>query len=185
MFENFLVTGFGHCGTMWLTSLININSKSWTVKHEPNGKKDMELSNTDSIQKRFNQQYYGEVNSYLRLKYYHLNVKYKAVIIRPTKDIIMSCFRAGKTETQLCNIVDDLYCVHLFLAQIPNKINFKKMTTDTKYLQTVLHTLGVSDVTVTEKMLLPINCKTQVKLTAFTYLPESIQRYYENYYWLF
>ena len=72
-FNNFLITGYGRAGTLFLATNMN-RSKRWTVLQEAGGPSDFKKNTVQSIQQRFDKDYYGEVNGYLRHRINDLNV---------------------------------------------------------------------------------------------------------------
>ena len=140
---NFLITGFGRSGTLFLSSIMNL-SKKWTVLHEPR-KSVVEEKVTQKIIDAFSNNYYGEVHGGMRYIFYDVNVDKRGLIIRDTKEIINSVANR-KTIDETIRIIDDLYKSYKnfnkWLNEDPSivKIEFKKMTSDINYLESIFST---------------------------------------------
>jgi len=117
------------------------------------------------IQKRFNQDYYGEINSYLRFVIDKIECEKKGIILRNPIDLWLS-ITSWHSQKRWASILKKKWnqdfrdvqkaIPHLLnLAESGNYyvISFKRMTTDLGYLQGIFEYFGVNDVEVDEKML--------------------------------
>lgn len=131
MTNTFAITGMGRSGTKFLSNVLN--QPPFTVKHEP----VPGFRPVVEVQNRFDRQdFYGEVNSYLRFQLLALDVDYRAVILRDPRDIFQSMYNRGKPKLDHLN--DSLYALDgLVRAGVP-VISFSCMTQDQRYLQKVL-----------------------------------------------
>lgn len=154
--RNFLVVAAGHSGTKFLADQLNTNS-SWKVLHEPNDSICHHYVNT-----RFNEDKYGEVNSWLLSSADLINSKVKAAILRSPYKILSSILRQSEVEN--CKTSCLIY-VRESIAKITSlvltsnfiPINFDKLTTDKNYFTSVAYNLGVDDLDVSSVNLSPIN----------------------------
>jgi hypothetical protein len=58
--------------------------------------------------KDFNNNYYGEVNSRMRYRFYDVDVRKRGIIIRDSKEITMSVANRKTTEDTI-NIIENIY----------------------------------------------------------------------------
>ena len=131
--SNFVITGWGRSGTMFLADLLNMSEK-WNVIHEYPG--DRVYNDAKGVAPRFDQDYYGEVNSYLRRILDDLPVKKKALILRDPLDVWISVSNR-KSQQMWDNILARMSFVYdNFFAEYADKytvIDFEKMTTSTMW----------------------------------------------------
>jgi len=157
--NNFLITAMGRSGTKFLATLMNM-SRVWTVKHEPNGSADMDI-NLKEVQGRFNQDYYGEVNSYLRYKADEIKVEKYGVILRSPIAIWMSIANRHPKEKWAEDLKDlERSIIRLLYYSALNRfltIDFKRMTSDIDYLIDLLNYFGVNDISKNDISLEKIN----------------------------
>jgi hypothetical protein len=193
MIRNFLFTGTGRTGTMFLAHLLN-RSPSWTVAHEPKmpgartysqplfSRMHPLVTDVGRVQERFKRDRYGEVNSLLRYVAHRLDVAYIGVLLRHPKDVWLSAFNKHKGR---CNgSFWELLAVDL--ALIDSAIQggvpywyFERYTRELPYLQSLVEACGIDDLGVTPAMLKPSNAAPKLK-KSFTALPTPIQRYYDR-----
>jgi len=153
--NNFLVTAMGRSGTKFLANIMN-KSRIWTVKHEPDGRNDLN-NNILQIQKRFNRDYYGEVNVMLGLRADEIITKKKGVILRDPTEIWLSITNRHPKE-QWRNDLEYLEKSIIKLIYYSMKKDYKiilfdKMTTSKNYLDETLLYFGIEDVRITNEML--------------------------------
>lgn len=157
--NNFLITAMGRSGTKFLATLMNM-SKKWTVKHEPEGASDLK-ADIPHIQKRFNQDYYGEVNSYLRFKADEIKVEKYGVILRSPIAIWMSIANRHPKEKWGEDLKDlEQSIIRLLYYSALNRfltIDFKRMTNDIDYLIDLLDYFGIKDISKDDISLEKIN----------------------------
>lgn len=133
---------------MFLSSVMN-KSAQWTVLHEPPVSRDR--VSAAEVQERFNRDWYGEVNSYLRWCFADVDVDKRGIIIRnPTMILASASNRRPPTlEAQRLSvdrIVDNLHILVRHIARHDVRlIRFEKMTTDVNYLKGVLRDFGITD----------------------------------------
>ena len=152
--KNFLITGFGRSGTLFLATVMNY-SKKWTVLHEAGGYNDLKKKPTKSIQLRFNKDYYGEVNSYLRHHVLQLKVSKKATILRDPIDVWISMSNRKKPKLWNGVILEIENSYNEFLQTKKAGMKFflfDRMVTEVSYLQGILEYVGIEDVVVTKEM---------------------------------
>jgi len=157
--NNFLITAMGRSGTKFLATLMNM-SKKWTVKHEPEGASDLK-ADIPHIQKRFNQDYYGEVNSYLRFKADEIKVEKYGVILRSPIAIWMSITNRHPKERWTEDLRDlEQSIIRLLYYSVLDKflaIDFKRMTSNIDYLIDLLDHFGINDISKNDISLEKIN----------------------------
>lgn len=173
--SNFIITGHGRSGTKFLSSVMNLSVK-WTVLHEPQPKGlDVPI---EDVQKRFNRDFYGEVNSYLRRVLFDLDVSRRGIILRDPRSIWLSIANRSSESDLLKKFVrlgESVGIIQSAIQRGAEPILFERMTTDTKYLQSVLQRFGIKDVGITEEMLTPMNETTEKKFTSIDQFPKPIQ----------
>lgn len=145
--KRFAVTAMGRSGTMFLSSVLNLDP-DWEVQHEP----VPGFRSLVEMQHRFDQakRNYGEVNSFLRDQFLGLKVHSKAVILRDPIQIYHSMFNRGKPN--LSHLNSSLIVIDALVKWGILAIAFSRMTTDESYLRSVAVELGVTGLP--EKLLL-------------------------------
>ena len=168
--KNFIITAMGRSGTTFLSHNMN-KSKKWTVLHEAGKWHDLKRS-AEEIQKRFNREYYGEVNSYLRFVVDKIDCEKKGVILRNPIDLWLSITswhnqekwanRRGKMWRADLRFIRQAIPLLLKLAETGEYyvISFNRMITELEYLKNIFEYFGVRDVVVDNKML-----KTRINKT--------------------
>lgn len=155
--RNFLITGHGRSGTKFLATIMNL-SKKWTVLHEP---KPHGLKVTlNEVQPLFNQEYYGEVNSFRRLLFSDIQVAKKGVLARDPYEIWVSIMNRSPSEVwpaRLNRLEVSLQIISKAISNGARVIQFSKVTTNLDYLQEVLIDFGITDVDLKKSHLKPIN----------------------------
>lgn len=151
-------------------------SKQWTVRHEPlthpagpRSWRHVLPVDAERLNSRFQQDYYGEVNSYLRHALYRLDVGRRGVIIRSPRDIWISAInhRVETTRAAVDVISLGLLALHEAIRAGAFIIIFEEMTTDATYLRGVLRIFGIEDVEPTSQLM-------QKKVNA---APRRVKRY--------
>lgn len=164
-YKNFLISGTGRCGTRFLANLMD-RSETWTVKHEP-GAAGIENYTTagsiDDTLKRFEYQYYGEVNSMLRRIFIHFPVAKRGLLIRNPYDVYLSIANR-KQDTQQKFIDEFKESLGLMDYALSNKkfraggnfikIEFEKLITDADYALEILKWFGITDVEIEKEDLM-------------------------------
>lgn len=148
--NNFLITAIsGKCGTTFLSKYMNL-SKKWTVEHEPNDpvKKDERFSEIPNIQKRFNKNYYGEVNSHLRKRLNLIKVKKYGFIIRNPFKVFITMINRGNTFPVTISSIVNGFTLIPDAADNVKLILFERMISDKEYLQSIFNWFGIIDVVV-------------------------------------
>lgn len=148
--QNFLITGMGRSGTCFLANLMN-QSPTWTVKHEPRGSRDTR-SDAFDVQGRFNQDRYGEVNSYLRYVAKDMHVAKLGILIRDPIEVWRSiCIRKAVHEWD--NHLDDYERAIDAMEHLRDSgaivIDFHRMVKDPDYTSHMIEAFGIPDVKVT------------------------------------
>lgn len=148
--RNFLITGMGRSGTCFLAGLMN-QSPTWTVKHEPRGSRDMR-SDAFDVQGRFNQDRYGEVNSYLRYVAKDMHVAKLGILIRDPIEVWRSiCIRKPAHEWD--KHIDDYERTIDAMEHLRDTgaivIDFHRMVSDPDYTSRMIQAFGIPDVKVT------------------------------------
>lgn len=151
--KTFAITGCSRSGTLFLATNLNL-SKKWTVLHAVGGYDDLK-GPIEPIQLRFNKNYYGEVNDYLRHHILKLKVSKKVLILRDPVDIWISL--ANRKKPKLWNGVilelDKSYNEFMIIHKAGIKFFlFDRMITDLEYLKNIFNYVGVDDVEVTREM---------------------------------
>jgi len=154
--RNFVITSIGRSGTKFLANTMNL-SKKWTVLHEVGYDKDMIPSWDKIIQKRLEQDYYGEISSQLRFQARNLKVEKKGVIFRNAEDLVLSNmnWRPERKPSLIINIINKGLQELVYLVQCENAmpISFELMTTSIPYLQSILWLFGIKDVEITPEII--------------------------------
>lgn len=161
--KNFVITAMGRSGTRFLAENMN-KSEIWTVKHEAGNWKDMRRPPRE-IQKRFNQNYYAEVNGYLRFMIEDLKVEKKGIILRNPVDLWLSIttwhsqakWRKTLQQKWMHDFNQVMKAVPYLLKLAESGryfvIDFDRMIKNRNYLKEIFKYFGVTDVKVTKKML--------------------------------
>jgi len=149
--RNFAITAMGRSGTKFLAENMN-KSKKWTVT-------------VPEIQKRFNRDFYGEVNSYLRFIIDKIECEKKGIILRNPIDLWLS-ITSWHSQERWASILkkkwnQDFRDIQKAIPHLLNLvesgnyhvISFRRMTTDLGYLRNIFEYFGVDNVEVDEKML--------------------------------
>lgn len=180
MYKNFLISGSGRSGTRFLVNLMN-RSETWTVLHEPHPKhiRNNIKENVDKIQKVFERDYYGEVNSMRRRILMDLDVEKRGVLIRNPFEIWLSIAnrklcakrkfnrkggrkKRGQFGVEITKELGDQWIeeldesLHLVDKAIEGgayPIYFHRMIKLVPYTQKVLEHFGIDDVEVTQEIL--------------------------------
>jgi len=181
MHKNFAVTAMGRSGTMFLARILN-SSHQWEVVHEVTKNEH----NTDyrEVQKRFDRDYYGEVNSYLRHTITELQVMRRGTIIRNPREIFVSMANMRNFVPFVASdhLNSSLSALDRYIRMVNDQkvIRFELMTQDDSYLQEIAEYLGVTDVAIAD-------CDTKTKVNAiprriqtFDQLPEGVRVMYHN-----
>jgi len=176
--RNFLITAMGRSGTKFLATTMN-KSKTWTVKHEPDGLNDLN-SSIPQIQKRFNRNYYGEINGILGLRADELIVEKKGVILRDPAEIWLSIANRRPKKQWGANIEYLKKVIFKLLYYSMKKeykvISFKEMTGDKNYLDSIIKYFGIQDVEVTDEVLnTKINATKKRKYSSMKEFSPEIQ----------
>lgn len=186
--NNFIITGYGRSGTKFLSNVLN-KSEKWTVLHEPRkseAEKAFRAGQTkiyiNKINRAFNKEYYGEVNSYLRFYLSLLIKEYNmGVIIRNPKDIITSVFNRKKIDNYKFYI-NDLKGAYDTFDKYQNElkiIDFYKMTSDKNYLINISKTFSIFDINSNDINFKENNNKNKhIKYKSFSELPKNIKTHF-------
>lgn len=179
MHNSFLISGSGRSGTRFLANLMNL-SETWTVLHEPHPKyiRNNTKENLEVVQKVFDRDFYGEVNSMRRYIFMDINVANHGVIIRNPFELWLSIAnrklsakkkfnvvggrkkrgvfgvetRIDDPETWITELDESLHIVDDAVQRGAYPIYFHRMTTDAKYTQKVIERFGIKDVEVTPEL---------------------------------
>ena len=155
--HNFLITGMGRSGTRFLAETMNL-SERWTVGHEPGGPMDARRQ-AGEVQKRFDRNYYGEVNSYLRFYADQIEVEKRGVILRNPIDLWLSIttWHAHKKQRWSQDLAGMKRAIpHLLKLAESGRyrvILFDRMISNVEHLRDVFADFGIDDVEITEEML--------------------------------
>lgn len=174
--SNFIITGHGRSGTKFLSTVMNLSEK-WTVLHEPDPKGlDAPI---EDVQSRLNQDFYGEVNSYLRSKLFDLRVDKKGVIFRDIFQVWISIANKCKEEmwqTKLLELTDTMKTLDRAIGKDIRFIDFEKMVSSRTYLQKTIAWFGITDVDLSEKDMAPVNSTMIKKYKTMSDFPKRIQK---------
>jgi len=165
--KNFIISSIcGRCGTAFLSSQMN-KSKMWTVEHEPNNPiaKDELEEEIENIQKRFDQNYYGEVNSHLRFFLDRYDVEKCGFIIRNPYHIYLSLINRYHSKPHLhkttyYDTVTQGYTLIPKQSENVKLIIFEEMVKNKEYLKEIFDFFGVYDVDIDK-----INLKNKINKT--------------------
>jgi len=155
--HNFLITGMGRSGTRFLAETMNL-SKRCTVEHEPGGPMDARQQ-AGEVQKRFDHDYYGEVNSLLRFVSDDIKVDKRGLILRSPIDLWFSIttWHAQQRHKWPGDLADMKRTIpHLLnLAESGRYrvIYFEQMVSDEGYLRDIFTDFGIHDVEITPELL--------------------------------
>ncbi len=161
-YRNFVISAMGRSGTSFLAELMN-RSNTWTVRHEPRFSEryiafgeitGWKPPNLKRLQRRFNRDYYGEVNSYLRHVLQHLDVAHKGVIIRNPRAIALSMYNRKRHLVEAGKVTWEALGIHLYAAlrSLDREIEagvrcirFERMVSDRAFLAETLQYFGIDD----------------------------------------
>lgn len=161
--KNFLITAMGRSGTTFLSHNMN-KSKRWTVLHEAGKSHDRECS-AEEIQKRFDRNYYGEVNGYLRFVIDKIECEKKGIILRNPIDQWLSITSWHNQKKWSQNLKDkwrsDFRSIRLAISLLLKLaetgeyyvISFERMTTELGYLKAIFEYFEIDDVDVNDEMM--------------------------------
>ena len=191
--NSFLISGFGRSGTKFLSDVMNKSNK-WVVKHEPRGSYDLDIYKKDGIipkriKDTFDQEYYGEVNSYMRGFIKDIEVSKRGIILRNPENIYKSLLNRTDKHEFILKTLDEIheywYKFH-YLLKTTNiqKIEFEKMTTDIEYLNKILFDFGIYDVVINETIINnKINTNKSEKYKSFDDIPLIYKNKFYDYDW--
>jgi len=155
-YKNFVITAIGRSGTRFLANTMNL-SKKWTVLHEVGYDRDMIPGWDKIIQKRLEQDCYGEISSQFRFSVRNLIVDKKGVIFRGVNDLVLSNmnWRPERKPSFIIDIIEKGLEELVYLIQCENAlpIAFELMTTSISYLQSILRLFGIDDVKITPEII--------------------------------
>lgn len=192
--KNFVITAMGRSGTKLLADLMD-RSPSWTVRHEPRLSKSylgfgeptgLRPHKLERLQKRFDRDRYGEVNSYLRHVIGLLDVAKKGVIVRNPRRIALSMYNRKASLVEKGKLTYEGLAEHLGLAlrsldyAIEHlgvlKISFERMVSDVEYVNRIVREVGVDDLVLTSGDLArPVNANRLVLCKHFADTDETFQ----------
>lgn len=189
--NNFAITALGRSGTQFLAAVMN-TSKVWTVQHEPytqlphiaQAQRPLFVE-VGRVEARFNQDYYGEVNSYLRHVILDLPVAKKGIILRHPREILLSAYnrqRVPLSLSQCTNVVVGLAALRRALHTDPaiRLIYFRQMTSEPGYLRELVASFGVTDAVITANTCrCKLNATQRVRYASYDMLPLNMRAYYE------
>lgn len=184
MANNFIITGHGRSGTKFLATVMNRSTK-WSVQHEP--KPVGVITTWAQCASRFDRDYYGEVNSYLRVITPTAPVEKTAVILRDPAEITVSFYnrRVAAKRNPSKDIETFSYGFHqvdrCVAAGVP-VLWFKDLVNDHEYLQRILRAFDVNDVEITQSTCLTsINGTPKRNKKALTV--DGCNEYVRNFYY--
>lgn len=155
--KNFILTGMGNSGTTMLASLAN-HSKTWTVEHEAfmRHHATLEPAQVEEINTRIAKEgdYFGCVNCFLRYNLPEFKVGYKALLLRPMRDIYESWYSVKKPDVPDRTIANMMWSIRLFKKYIASGIDcyyFDRFTKEPEYTTELFRRCGIKDVTVTKE----------------------------------
>lgn len=151
-------------------------SSKWTVFHEP-GEKKLH-TNFSKVQDRFDKDFYGEVNSFLRNYIFKIKVKKKGIIIRNPVDIWISIANRND-ESRWFQKIKELKQTFDIISKASNRkdiklIQFKSMTEDLEYLRDTINYFGINDINLEESDLNKVNETIEFKYKNIDEFPRSI-----------
>ncbi|MCH7726402.1 MAG: hypothetical protein IH991_08000 [Planctomycetes bacterium] len=170
VWNNFLITGFGRSGTMFLAAALN-RSLTWEVTHEPEGK-HAELS---EVVARFARDNYGEVNSQLRKWLPLIPAKHKAVIIRHPQQLALSVYNRHPRQTPtrlhgVWQLLDD------YITSGYQVFRFEHFTGDIGELQRIATWAGIEDLELPRDILEQrVNATHRMIVSHYDEIPEGIR----------
>jgi len=193
--NSFLITSHGRTGTKFLSQVMN-KSRQWQVKHQPDinddgdriipKKKFYDAVIPSYQQRRFNQDYYGEVNGLLKYNFFKLNVANKGIICRDYKDVILSFSNGRDGRELILGLIQKVRVVNLchnmfydFLEKHPKVvlIEFDNMVSSVSYLKSVLNHFGIFDVVINKKVLhKKINSNTKWNNKTYEDFPDAVKK---------
>lgn len=145
--RNFAVTAVGRSGTKFLATILN-RSPTWTVRHEPGprGKAKHTMAHLQRLNKRFDRDSYGEVNSFLRWVFADLSVGKKAVIVRDPFDVVLSTYNRRHRDLRSCadELAEGFRLLDGYIESGNKVFYFEHMTTEVDYLRSIATYLGVA-----------------------------------------
>lgn len=165
-FKNFLISGSGRSGTLFLATVLN-RSKKWTVLHEAGGYDDFKINTIQEIQQRFNKDHYGEVNGLLRYHIKDLNIAKKSILIRDPVFAWISL--ANRKRSSIWNRtlaeLERSYAEFKSMLKFGDMgfILFDRLMYDLPYLKSVFMYFGVDDVRVTRVLQSKKMGETEIK----------------------
>lgn len=179
--NTFIITGFGRSGTKFLAHVFN-RSQSWTVSHEEIVRnivsKNCSDTVIDNIHQQFNVGFRGEVNSYYREVLPRLNAGRKALILRKPRDIITSSFNWNNgtlDDTRIAQIERGLGDVDRLIDCGFKYFLFEQAITNVEYLINIAKYVGITDLTVNDVDLNPVNSSNVQHVHRYMELPIDIQ----------
>lgn len=173
---------------MFLSTVLN-KSTRWRVYHEPRSigepRNDQQIE-ASMVAERFQQPYYGEVNSRLRWIAPELSCRLGVIIRDPyelTRSVYNKAKRNAKNGKHKTNrlLHDTSYmreCLHAVdkLVQLgAGVVFFERMTTDPKYLAQVFTYFGVTDYKPTKDDLKPRNVNTRPEALTWQDIPSELR----------
>lgn len=177
--KTFLITGFGRSGTKFLSEVMN-KSQKWTVKHEARGDEDMRrIQPTHSLLQDFSQDYYGEVNSYLRYEWMEAPVDKYGFIRRDPRALVLSAANRN-TVDKTFDLIGEIYGYLRYLDKIEENdranqflfYNFEDFTSSKDALQELLNDFNIDDVDVDQIDLeVKVNANKTITYPTFQSLP--------------
>ena len=179
-YKNFVITAIGRSGTRFLANTMNL-SKKWTVLHEVGYDKDMIPSWDKIIQKRLEQDYYGEISSQFRFNVRNLVVDKKGVIFRSIDDLVLSNmnWRPERKPSFVIDIIEKGLEELVYLVQREDAIpiQFELMTTSIPYLESVFYVFGINDVKITPEIIsTKININKSYERTLDELTPDDLKK---------
>jgi len=148
--NNFLISGMGRSGTAFLSTMMN-KSKRWTVLHEPQPSRRPKRA-LAAIQRRFDRNdFYGEVNSYLRYIFDDLKVEKKGIIVRDPAMVFLSIANRTKNVLDGLNVLLDslqesFSIIDHAVGGGVYTIRFEKMISNVGYINEIIKHFGIQDV---------------------------------------
>jgi len=179
--KTFIITGFGRSGTKFLAHIFN-RSIEWNVSHEEIVRtlisKHCSDSTIDDIHEAFNVGFRGEVNSYYREILPRLNARRKALILRKPRDIITSSFNwnnGSLDDNRISQIKRGLNDVDRLIDCGFKYFLFEQTASSSEYLINIARYVGITDLTVSDIDLNPINNSNVQHVQHYSELPIDIQ----------
>ena len=190
--SNFIITGFGRSGTMFLSNILNM-SKEYTVGHESlsmikyhdrsENQKDYVQQGTrylylsgcsenviDNISTEFKtHENYGEVNSFFRETITRIDVDVKALIVRNPENILLSSFNSfpkDRYSILIQQINDGIQAIDRLIQSGIKIFVFEHMIKSIDYIYDIAEYVGIKDLELTQDMNVPINSSPK-RITKF------------------